>query len=184
MYLRPWNYSSCSSFDCCPNQFFWGEVFLRLPKIEETSEKKVVNLCRSSRLVWLMLGGGGGCATRFSAVSRLCLTCFFSPCPLVLFPWWTFWIGSFLIATLLTHKSKKKNEYCNEIRGHFHRAPSVFLGRRFLYSCNPPPPPPLSLHSFYVIYGRSVMSTQMLEVSLLGVRTVLRLERNAWSMVK
>ena len=28
------------------------------------------------------------------------------------------------------------------------------------------------------------MSAQMLEVSLLGVGTVLRLERDAWSMVK
>ena len=35
---------------------------------------------------------------------------------------------------------------------------------------------------FYVIYGRSVMSAQMLEVSLLGVETVLRLKRDAWSM--
>ena len=34
-------------------------------------------------------------------------------------------------------------------------------------------------NSFYVIYGRSVMSAQMLEVSLLGVGTVLRLERDA-----
>ena len=37
---------------------------------------------------------------------------------------------------------------------------------------------------FYVIYRKSVMSAQMLEVSLLGVGTVLHLERNAWSMVK
>ena len=35
----------------------------------------------------------------------------------------------------------------------------------------------------YVIYG-SVMSAQLLEVSLLGVGTVLRLERDAWSLVK
>ena len=34
------------------------------------------------------------------------------------------------------------------------------------------------------IYGRSVKSAQMLGVSLLGVGTVLRLERDAWSMVK
>ena len=34
------------------------------------------------------------------------------------------------------------------------------------------------------IYGRSVMSAQMLEVSLLGVGTVLRVGRDAWSMVK
>ena len=37
---------------------------------------------------------------------------------------------------------------------------------------------------FYVIYGRTVMSAQMLEVSLLGVGTVLRLGRDAWSMFK
>ena len=36
---------------------------------------------------------------------------------------------------------------------------------------------------FYVIYGKSVMSAQMLEVSLFGVGTVLCLERDAWSMV-
>ena len=30
-------------------------------------------------------------------------------------------------------------------------------------------------------YGRSVMSAKMLKVSLLGVGTVLRLERDAWS---
>ena len=35
-----------------------------------------------------------------------------------------------------------------------------------------------------VVYGRNVMSTSMLEVYLLGVGTVLRLERDAWSMVK
>ena len=40
--------------------------------------------------------------------------------------------------------------------------------------------------SFYVVYkyGKSVMSAQMMEVSLLGVGMVLRLERDAWSMVK
>ena len=37
---------------------------------------------------------------------------------------------------------------------------------------------------FYVIYGKSAISAQTLEVSLLGVGTVLRLERDAWSMVK
>ena len=37
---------------------------------------------------------------------------------------------------------------------------------------------------FYVIYQQNVLSAQMLEVSLLGVGTVLRLERDAWSMVK
>ena len=36
-----------------------------------------------------------------------------------------------------------------------------------------------------VIHGqKNVMSAQMLEVSLLGVGTVLRLDRDAWSMVK
>ena len=35
-----------------------------------------------------------------------------------------------------------------------------------------------------VVYGRNVMSTSLLEVSLSGVRTVLHLERDAWSMVK
>ena len=33
-------------------------------------------------------------------------------------------------------------------------------------------------------HGRSVMSAQMSEVSLVGVGTVLRLERDAWSMVR
>ena len=37
--------------------------------------------------------------------------------------------------------------------------------------------------SNYVIYGKSVMSAEMLKASLLGVGTVLRLEREAWSMV-
>ena len=37
---------------------------------------------------------------------------------------------------------------------------------------------------FYVVYGRSVTSAQMLEVSLFGVGTVLRLATDAWSMVK
>ena len=32
---------------------------------------------------------------------------------------------------------------------------------------------------FYAMYGKSVLSTQMLEVSLLGIGTVLRLERDA-----
>ena len=36
----------------------------------------------------------------------------------------------------------------------------------------------------YVIHENNVMSAQLLEVSLLGVGTVLRLERDAWSMVK
>ena len=34
------------------------------------------------------------------------------------------------------------------------------------------------------VYGRNVMSTSLLEVSILGVGTVLRLEIDAWSMVK
>ena len=36
----------------------------------------------------------------------------------------------------------------------------------------------------YAIYGTNVMSAQLLEASLLGVGTVLRLEMDAWSMVK
>ena len=36
----------------------------------------------------------------------------------------------------------------------------------------------------YVIYGNNVINAQLLGVSLLGVETVLRLERDAWSMVK
>ena len=36
----------------------------------------------------------------------------------------------------------------------------------------------------YVTYGKNVMGAQMLEMSLLGVGAVLRLERDAWSMVK
>ena len=35
-----------------------------------------------------------------------------------------------------------------------------------------------------VMYENNVMSAQTLEVSLLGVGTVLRLERDAWSIVK
>ena len=38
--------------------------------------------------------------------------------------------------------------------------------------------------NFYVIHGRSVMNDNMLEVSLIGIGTVLRLERDAWSKVK
>ena len=37
---------------------------------------------------------------------------------------------------------------------------------------------------FYVIFGRSVMIAQTLETSLLGVGTVPRFERDAWSMVQ
>ncbi|CAM9392162.1 unnamed protein product, partial [Sphacelaria rigidula] len=40
------------------------------------------------------------------------------------------------------------------------------------------------VNGFCVVSGRNVMGTEMLEVSLLGVGTVLRLERDAWSMVK
>ena len=38
--------------------------------------------------------------------------------------------------------------------------------------------------NFHVVCGKSAMSAQMLEVSLTGVGTVLRLERDAWPMVK
>ena len=34
------------------------------------------------------------------------------------------------------------------------------------------------------MYGNNVMSAQLLEVSLLRVGTVLRLARDAWSMVE
>ena len=34
------------------------------------------------------------------------------------------------------------------------------------------------------MHGKHVMSAQISEVSLLGVGTVLRLERDAWSIVK
>ena len=37
---------------------------------------------------------------------------------------------------------------------------------------------------FNVIDGRNVMNTQNLDVSLFGSGTVLRLEREAWSVVK
>ena len=37
---------------------------------------------------------------------------------------------------------------------------------------------------FHALCGRSVMSAQLLEVSLFGVGTVLRLERDAWSTVQ
>ena len=37
---------------------------------------------------------------------------------------------------------------------------------------------------FCVTYGNTVMSAQMLKGSLLGVGTMLRLERDAWSMVQ
>ena len=42
----------------------------------------------------------------------------------------------------------------------------------------------ISKQFFHVICGKSAMSAQRLEASLLGVGTVLRLERDAWSMVK
>ena len=41
----------------------------------------------------------------------------------------------------------------------------------------------MSKNSCNVTYGKNVMSAQMSEVSLLGVGTVLRLERDACSMV-
>ena len=37
---------------------------------------------------------------------------------------------------------------------------------------------------FCFLYGRNVMSVQMLEVSLSGIGSVLRLEMGAWSTVK
>ena len=43
---------------------------------------------------------------------------------------------------------------------------------------------PLSWAAQLVVYGRKVMSTSLLEVSLLGVGTMLSLERDPWSMVK
>ena len=47
------------------------------------------------------------------------------------------------------------------------------------------PPPPLLLPLFFLPPPLLILlDAQMLEVSLLGVRTVLRLERDAWSMVK
>ena len=51
---------------------------------------------------------------------------------------------------------------------------------RVLVVCPPLLPPP----NVYVICGNNVMSAQMLEVSLIGVGTVLRLENGVWSMVK
>ena len=42
----------------------------------------------------------------------------------------------------------------------------------------------ISKHNLYAVYGRSVMSAQTLEVSLSRIGMVLRLERDAWSMVK
>ena len=42
----------------------------------------------------------------------------------------------------------------------------------------------ISKQFLYVVYGKGVMSAQLLEVSLLGVGTVLRFGRDAWSMVK
>ena len=37
---------------------------------------------------------------------------------------------------------------------------------------------------FYEVYGNNVLGALKLEMSLLGIGTVLRLERNVWSMVK
>ena len=43
----------------------------------------------------------------------------------------------------------------------------------------------IALHtSFFDIYEKNVMSAKMLEVSLVGVGTVPRLERDAWSTVE
>ena len=42
----------------------------------------------------------------------------------------------------------------------------------------------MSKHFLCNIYRKNVMSAQMLGVSLSGVGTVLRLGRDAWSMVK
>ena len=42
----------------------------------------------------------------------------------------------------------------------------------------------ISKQTFYVGYGRRVKSAQVLEGSLVGVETVLRFDRDAWSMVK
>ena len=59
----------------------------------------------------------------------------------------------------------------------------VILGDRWR-----PPTAKEELHqvseTFFVLHGRNATSAQMLEVSLLGVGTVLRLEGDAWSMVK
>ena len=42
----------------------------------------------------------------------------------------------------------------------------------------------LDMQFFHVAYGRRVMNAQMLEVFILGVGTVHRLERGAWSLVQ
>ena len=59
----------------------------------------------------------------------------------------------------------------------------AFLGHRWWPQTAKQDGERISKH-FYVVHGRSVMSAQTLEVSLLGVGTVLRLERDACSMVK
>ena len=38
--------------------------------------------------------------------------------------------------------------------------------------------------NIYIMFGKNIMSAHMLKVSLLGVGTVLHLERGAWSMVE
>ena len=69
-----------------------------------------------------------------------------------------------------------------------------------LHDCPTPPPPPGKMATdgetgrgqdkqkhylvLYIIYRKNVTSAQMLDVSQFGVGTVLRLERDAWSMVK
>ena len=40
------------------------------------------------------------------------------------------------------------------------------------------------MYIYYEIYGRNVLSAELLELSLLGLGTVLCLERDAWPMVK
>ena len=70
--------------------------------------------------------------------------------------------------------------------------PVVTQIRGHIAGSSPPAPTPLqegdkiSKRLFYVLHGKNVLSTQMLEVSrlLIGVGTVLRLERGAWSMLK
>ena len=42
----------------------------------------------------------------------------------------------------------------------------------------------ISKQCFHVIYGNTVTSAQVLEVSLLEAGTVFRLERDTWSMAK
>ena len=58
------------------------------------------------------------------------------------------------------------------------------LGRQFANAFSEEPHHPENAGSKSTPpWGKNVMSAQMLEVSLLGVGTVRRLERDAWSMV-